>query len=176
MNHWAKWAVNAILLATALVWLAAPAAAGQKLRWREISHLSQVHKIKGPDAGDHLLGVYQHQGVCLFPDGQAAAYETTGVFDVYDRSGGSRTHRGYGEISFSDGSAIIFKTQGVEYFVSGDKLPKLKGTGSFISGTGRYQGIRGSLSFSGGYVTGLTEDDTGGEAVLNYQADYTLVR
>jgi len=80
----AFFAVLAMLLLS-LVWLAAPALAGQKLAWQEVSHLTSVHKITAPDAKDHLMGVYRHQGVCLFSDGQQAAYDNVGTFDVYDR-------------------------------------------------------------------------------------------
>jgi len=81
---------------------------------------------------------------------------------------------GYSKVSFSDGSTITFRTSGQEYFDKGNKLPRVKGTGSFIAGTGRYKGIQDDLTFSGGYVTGLGENDTGGDAVLDYTADYTL--
>ena len=168
------WLTHLLVLAALVLCVAAPALAGQKLSWREVSHLTQVHKIQAPDHKDHLIGVYQHEGVCLFPDGQQAAYETVGSFDVDNREGGQRRHQGYGKIVFPDGSSILFKAQGEEYFEKGNALPRVKGTGSLVAGTGRYKGIKGSLSFSGGYVSGLKKDDTGGDAVLDYQAEYTL--
>ncbi len=169
-------ALSAALAVLALLtaWLAAPVLAGQKLVWQEVSHLTSVHKITAPDAKDHLMGVYRHQGVCLFSDGQQASYDNVGTFDVYDRKGGDRLHVGYSKVVFGDGSTLTFRTSGQEYFAKGNDLPKVKGTGSFIAGTGRYKGIKGTLSFSGGYVTGLGENDTGGDAVLDYTADYTL--
>ncbi|MCF8033920.1 MAG: hypothetical protein K9K66_16695 [Desulfarculaceae bacterium] len=169
-------AILILFAAALLLCLAVPALAGQKLAWREVSHLTQVNKIAAPDAKDHLIGVYQHQGVCLFSGGQQAAYDNVGAFDVYDHDGGERLHQGYGKVLFSDGSFILFKTQGQEYFEKGNDLPRVKGTGSFLGGTGRYQGIQGTLSFSGGYVSGLKDDDTGGDAVLDYTAEYTLAK
>ena len=157
-----------LLLASASAW------AGQSLTWKEVSHLTLVHKIPVADAEDHLLGVYEHRGVVLFPGGQQGAYVSQGRFDVYDREGGERKHDGYGKISFSDGSTIYFTCQGEEASKDGSKLPWVSGRGTFVKGTGRYKGIKGSLTYEGGYVTGLNDDDTGGDAVLNYQADYTL--
>lgn len=164
------------LAALALTLGNVPAAAGQKMTWKEVSHLSKVEKMQAPDASDHLLGIYEHQGVALFPDGQAAAMLSRGRFDVYDRQGGERQHDGYGKISFADGSTIFFKYRGSESFPQGTKLPVVSGRGTFMKGTGRYQGIKGSLTYEGGYVTGLDEHDTGGDAVLTYQADYSLTR
>lgn len=161
---------------TLLLCLAAPSPAGQKLVWQEISHLTVVHKLSAPDAEDHLLGVYRHEGVGLFPSGDKAAYVNVGEFDVYDRAGGPRTHQGYGKLEFADGSTITFQASGQEYFAKHGKLPRVKGTGKFLGGTGRWQGIQGSLSFSGGYVSGLKKDDTGGDAVLDYLAEYTLAK
>ncbi|MCB2225663.1 MAG: hypothetical protein KQH53_03215 [Desulfarculaceae bacterium] len=156
--------------------LAAPSLAGQKLVWQEVSHLTVVHKLSAPDGEKHLLGVYRHEGVCLFPGGDKAAYENVGEFDVYESEDGTRTHQGYGKMVFADGSTIIFQASGEEYFVQGQKLPKVKGGGKFLGGTGRFKGISGALSFSGGYVSGLKKDDTGGDAVLDYIADYTLTK
>ena len=164
------------LAAVALLIWAAPAMAGEKMTWKEVSHLTQVHKIQVADAGDHLLGVYEHRGVVLFPNGQDGSYVAQGRFDVYDREGGERKHDGYGKISFSDGSTIYFTCQGEETFKEGSKLPWVSGQGAFMKGTGRYKGIKGTLTYEGGYVTGLNDDDTGGDAVLNYQADYTLAK
>ncbi|MCF8097552.1 MAG: hypothetical protein K9K65_06880 [Desulfarculaceae bacterium] len=165
-------AMSALAALLLLAW--ASAWAGQSLTWKEVSHLSKVHKMQAPDAEDHLLGLYEHQGVALFPDDQAAACTTRGRFDVYDSQGGERGHDGYGEISFADGSTIYFKCQGKETFKDGSKLPWVTGQGTFMKGTGRFKGITGTLTYQGGYVTGLDKNDAGGDAVLTYQADYTL--
>lgn len=166
----------ALLMLAALVLLlgSAPAPAAEKTTWKEVSHLTLVHKIKVADAEDHLVGVYEHRGVVLFPGGRQGAYVSQGRFDVYDREGGERNHDGYGKMSFKDGSTIIFKCRGKETFKEGSKLPWVSGQGAFIKGTGRYEGIKGSLTYEGGYVTGLNADDTGGDAVLTYQAEYSL--
>ncbi|MCB2192531.1 MAG: hypothetical protein KQI62_13255 [Deltaproteobacteria bacterium] len=166
-------ALTAVAAVALLLW-ASPTLAGQKMTWKEVSRLSQVHKMQAPDAEDHLLGIYEHKGVALFPDGRAAAMLSMGRFDVYDREGGRRKHDGYAKISFADGSAIFFKCQGTETFKDGSKLPWVTGTGTFMKGIGRYKGIKGTLTYEGGYVTGLDKNDQGGDAVLTYQAEYTL--
>lgn len=174
MRHGIKGAAALTALAALMLLAWAPALAGQKMTWKEVSHITQVYKMKAPDAEDHLLGLHEHKGVALFPDGRAASYLTRGGFSVYERQGGERTHDGYGKISFADGSFILIRYQGQEYFKEGDKLPSLQGKGRFMQGAGRFKGITGTLSYDGGYVTGLDDKDVGGDAVLNYQADYTL--
>jgi len=164
------------LAAMALLLGSAPALAAEKMTWKEVSHLTLVHKIKVADAEDHLVGIYEHRGVVLFTGGRQGAYVSQGRFDVYDREGGERNHDGYGKMSFADGSTIIFKCRGKETFKEGSKLPWVSGQGAFIKGTGRYEGIKGSLTYEGGYVTGLNADGTGGDAVLDYRAEYTLAK
>lgn len=49
----------------------------------------------------------------------------------------------------------------------------MKGKGEFIKGTGKYEGIKGNVSFTGGYVTPFGKE-TKGDSVMNVTANYTL--
>jgi len=50
----------------------------------------------------------------------------------------------------------------------------IKGTGQYINGTGRFEGIKGEVSFNGKYVTPYTKDETKGDAVFDFTSTYTL--
>jgi hypothetical protein len=70
--------------------------------------------------------------------------------------------------TFKDGSTFIGKIQGT-------KTPEtVKGTGVFLKGTGRFEGIKGKMSFKGKYITPYTKDKTKGDAIIDVTGTYTL--
>ena len=161
-----------IMFCAALLLSAPMARAGQAIKFKAVSHITKVHLLHVADAKKHIMGIYEHRGVALFPDGQAAAFEDQGSFDMYEPDG---SHLGYVKLSFNDGSLIIFKYQGEEYRKAGSDLPFIKGKGSFMSGAGRYKGIKGSLTYDGGYITPYDEKTKSvGDSVVEYQGSYTL--
>ncbi len=167
-----RFSLPGLVLATALLLAAPTARAEQVIRFKVVSHITQVHLLHVADSKKHIMGVYEHRGVALFPDGQAAAFEDQGSFDMYEPEG---SHLGYVKLSFNDGSWIVFKYQGEEYRKAGSDLPFIKGSGKFLSGAGRYQGIKGSLTYDGGYITPYDEKTKSvGDSVVEYSGSYTL--
>lgn len=82
---------------------------------------------------------------------------------------------GYVRVAFQDGSSFDFKYNGEEYRKEGSDLPFVKGEGIFMKGTGRYEGIQGSLTYAGGYVTAYDEEkEEVGDSLVTYEATYTL--
>jgi hypothetical protein len=161
-----------IMLCAALLFGAPLAEAGQEIKFKVVSHITKVHIQHVADAENHIMGIYEHKGVALFADGKAASFEDQGSFDMYEPDG---SHIGYVKLSFNDGSSIIFKYQGEEYRKDGSDLPFIKGKGSFMSGTGRYKGIKGSLTYDGGYITPYDEKTKSvGDSVVEYEGTYTL--
>jgi len=144
------------------------------MEFKAISHIPQVHIMHLADADNHVIGVYEHQGVALFEDGAAGTFEDMGSFDMYVPDG---THEGYVKIAFDDGSSFYFKYEGEEYRKEGSDLPFVKGEGTFMKGTGRYEGIQGTLTYDGGYVTAYDEEtESVGDSLVTYTATYTLGR
>lgn len=160
-----------------MVWaallLGAPLArADQAIKFKVVSHITKVQLQHVADADNHIMGIYEHKGVALFTDDEAASFEDQGSFDMYEPDG---SHFGYVKLGFNDGSSIIFRYQGEEYRKDGSDLPFIKGTGSFLSGAGRYKGIKGSLTYDGGYITPYDEKTKSvGDSVVEYEGTYTL--
>jgi len=77
-------------------------------------------------------------------------------------------------LTFEDGSTIVYKFKtiwepGPRGFSVG------KGTGEFTNGTGRYEGIKGDLTYSSKYYTSYSkEKGTLGDSVTEVTATYTL--
>ena len=66
------------------------------------------------------------------------------------------------------------KYQGNYTSLPGEKLPSIEGKGKYIKGTGRFEGIKGGITFNGKYITPYTKDKTKGETVVDVTGTYTL--
>jgi len=161
-----------VFLITALI-LVPNAQAGEKtVKLKLIGPLTRIEAVPIPDVEKHAIGVLERRGVAIYENGETAAYHTRATFDSIRGQGGS--FNGYSDYIFADGSTIITKYQGTAAVPPGEKLYSLKGTGKYIKGTGRFEGIKGKVTFSGKYVTPYTKDKTKGTAVVDVTGTYTL--
>jgi len=55
----------------------------------------------------------------------------------------------------------------------GGKLPLIKGEGKYTKGTGRFKGIKGTISFTGRYITPYSKE-TKGDMYIEVTSTYTL--
>lgn len=173
MSKHARITIVAILAFTALLLGSLPTMAASKtMKWKVVSHISDVHLMTLPDSNIHVMGIYEHQGVAMFANNENAAFLDRGGFDMYKPNG---THEGYVKLTFQDGSTIDFKYQGKEYRKKGINLPFVKGTGKFLKGSGRFKGIKGTLKYDGGYVTPYDkEKGLVGDSLVEYDSTFTL--
>ena len=139
------------------------------MKWKEVGYAKNIQLADAPDFKGHIVGMFERRGLDIFEDGTVAVYKQMGSMDGWDTGA---TCQGYTELSFEDGSTIIYKFQGSEETKPGE-LPRLKGDGTFIKGTGRFSGIKGTLKFTGRYYTSL-DDDNKGAAIFEVVSTYTL--
>jgi len=162
---------SSVFLIAALILVPAAQAGKVTRKVRVTSYITKVEVVPVPDVEKHVVGVYERRGVSVYENGETAAYHTRGTFDF---TKGQGPFRGYTQQSFADGSTFIVKYQGASTVATGEKLPSFKGTSEYIKGTGRFEGIKGKVSFSGKYVTPYTKDKTKGEVYMEATATYTL--
>lgn len=150
--------------------LLVPAAqAGEKtLKFKVAAPFTMLEFVPVPDVKGHIIGVAERRGVAIYENGETAAYHSRLTFDT---TKGEGSWKGYADLNFADGSIIIWKCQGT---VSAGEPRLIKGTGQYIKGTDRFEGIKGELSMSGKYVTPYTKDATKGDAVFDFTSTYTL--
>ncbi|NOZ42189.1 MAG: hypothetical protein GXP02_03350, partial [Alphaproteobacteria bacterium] len=139
------------------------------MKWKDISQVVGVSVKKVADRNGHVMGVYERRGVALLEDGTAAAYHTVGTFDVTITAAGMHgTHSGQAQLIFKDGSSIFYQYSGNEFTGKKAKppfLPRVKGSGHYTKGSGRFKGITGTLTYDGGYITPIN-NQTKGDAVI----------
>ncbi len=93
----------------------------------------------------HVLGLQIMEGLAFFENDEIATYKSHLVYDRYDRveTGRSSQAIGYTIFTFKDGSTIVQRFQRLQG--SDLKIPAQVAS-ELIKGTGRFQGIKGSIS------------------------------
>ncbi len=167
----AIWCLIVISLIVAWMLMSAPQAEAKTVKYKIIGPLTRVEWIAVPDVERHSVVLYERRGVVIFENGEIAAYHTRGTADNIKGQG---SFHGYSDILYEDGSTTIFEYTGTTTLAPGEKQRTMKGEGKYIKGTGRFEGIKGTSSFIGKYVTPYTKDTTKGDAVIDVTATYTV--
>jgi hypothetical protein len=157
-----------IFLIAALVMVPAAQAGEKTVKYKIVAPITKMEFIPVPDMKGHIIGVLERRGVAIYENGETAAYHAQLTFD---KSKDQNLWGGYFDLSFSDGSINITKYQGTTSY---NKPPLIKGTGEYIKGTGRFEGIKGEVSFNCKVVTPYTKDTTKGDFVCDVTSTYTL--
>ena len=78
-----------------------------------------------------------------------------GRASLFDYINGNGKHQGYSSTTFEDGSTKFSSFEGITKEVEGGKSSLFEGTYTYIRGTGRFEGIEGSGSYTGKRITPL---------------------
>ena len=146
-------------------------AVAKTVKYKMISYIVKVELIPVPDTEKHAIGIYERRGLALFENGETAAYHSRGTFDF---AKGSGPFQGYTSLKYKDGSTTIIKYQGKITTNPSSKSRTLSGKGEYVKGTGRFEGIKGNMSFSGKYITPYTADKTKGDMLVDATATYSI--
>jgi len=114
------------------------------------------------DVEGHTVGLDVRKGISVFENGEVATHTGVVTYDFIKLSGPIMQ---YVTIKFSDGSTIIYKSQGT---FGGSAAGW---TSEIIKGTGRFEGIKGTQTGKGKYLpveTGEVGPKGYGEGTLTY--------
>ena len=165
------WVLFAILAISAWVLGSVNQAEAETLKIKVSSYNTQVKVIQVEDMEGHTLMPHTRRGLAFFENGDVATYTNWGSNDYIKGRGPTDA---YTMFTFEDGSTIVYKLKGI-YEPGPRGLPVGKGTGEFTKGTGKYEGIKGTLTWSGKFYTLYSkEKGTLGDYVLDITATYTL--
>lgn len=103
---------------------------------------------------------YEREGTAVSKAGERASVAVKGTFDVTDEKG-ARPFKGQWSLRFDDGSMITIQLAG-----STDKAGAISAFGEFVSGTGRFKGITGKVTYAGRRSGSDTETDLVGSYSL----------
>jgi hypothetical protein len=167
-----KRAIAASIIALVLlvaVGLFVTRAEAETLKYKVTSYVTKVEMLPVPDVENHFIGAQERRGVAIFENGETAAYHTW--FTLEFISGQEGSHKGYSTLSFGDGSTSMIKFEGTH---TGEKLSSGKGTAEYIKGTGRFEGIKGNVTYTNKLLTPITKDETKGDMIIEATGTYTL--
>lgn len=134
-------------------------------QWKEVlrttaNHVLKIISIEGMP--EQSIGVLEERGRVL-QNGDVATFT---AWLTYEDRAGSVSYKGYVRYRYSDG-ATIFAT-----FVGDGQAPgSQQGTISFINGTGRFEGIQGTLAFTAATLSPLTVE---GRYTMDVTGEYSL--
>ncbi len=165
------WGLTGVLVITAWLLGSVTWAGAQTMKWKVNNYITQLEYLPITDIEGHVVGVGMRRGLAFFENGEVATYSAQYTFDLINRKG---TFKGYASYAFEDGSSFWAAFQDTEE--PGPRgLLSGRGTGEFIKGTGRFQGIKGSISFTGRELTLYSkENGTLCDTYLDATATYTL--
>ncbi|MEW6375809.1 MAG: hypothetical protein AB1502_08470 [Thermodesulfobacteriota bacterium] len=123
-------------------------------KFRVTGYIVRVEAIPVEDVEGHVLMVIMRRGLASFETGETAKWEAWVTGDFIKGKG---PFQGYTKYTYEDGSTTIAKVEGFwEAIPDGKSL--YKGTSEYIKGTGRFEGIKGSMSYTGKGLTPYSKE------------------
>ena len=154
------------------IWLLgfAPQATAETLNFKTFTHVTKGETFPIPDAEGHLVSSLVREGVWIFENGELGW--NRGII-ITDTTKGAGNMELYSITTFQDGSTIISHSKGTQQATSAGVPSGVKRTGEIIHGTGRFQGIKGTLTTSS-KVFPPEKGELGGKALVEGILVYTL--
>jgi len=151
------WGVVLVLLC--LAW-GAPAR-GESLTCKVLQHDVHLDSLRVGDAEAHVLALFSRKGVAVLKGGEVVDFATWGTADLVSGKG---TVTGYAMLTYQDGSTALSIVEGRT------DRGSVHLTGAFTRGTGRLEGIKGTMAISGNSRMPFDEER---ETIENVHYDLT---
>ena len=160
-----------LLIAAWLLVPATPAMAKKvKFKCKIVTQITKIHVIKVGDVEGHIIAISQRRGLRFSDEGEVGSYVNWVRSDTIKGKG---THVGYNRITYEDGSTTVAKFEGTSAPLEGRRYTG-KGTFTYIGGSGRFEGIKGSGSYTYKTITPYTKDETKSDIIVDATGTYTL--
>jgi len=142
--------------------------AAETLKWRQGLSVDNVKSSPVGSMPGRVIGIGESKGVAFFENGEVAA--TVNMFSFF-YTDGSGPAVAFGQFSFEDGATFVIEFKANATADKRDKTTVFKGEFSFIHGSGRFAGIKGSGTASGKRFAPL---GAGSVLYFDYTGNYTL--
>ncbi len=162
--------VFCLALAVGLLGLVSPAPA-ETLKCKGAGMQRVQEGVPVGDVEGHYVGVNVRAGMAFCDTGEILNYTTLASWNIIPGGGEAQ---GYQLWNFVDGSTMLSNFQ-QKYGPSADPnfVSESNATGEILSGTGRFAGIKGSLTFTGKNLKPI-KGEPGGRSALDFTFTYTL--
>ena len=129
-------------------------ARAETMKCRVTSYIVSVESLEVGAAEGHFLLLYSRRGLAFFENGEVA---TITSWVTQDSVKGTSTFQLYMLFTFGDGSTVVAKGNGTTQ-PDPKILATFKGEGEYAKGTGRFEGIKGTLSWNGWHITPYSKE------------------
>ena len=120
-----------------------PQATAETLNFKGFNHVTKMEMVPIADVEGHSVGLAVREGVTILENGELAWVKAVNMGDFIKGAG---TFDMYSTFTFQDGSIIITRTKGKVEATPTGVSSDAKWTGEIIHGTGRFQGIKGTVT------------------------------
>jgi hypothetical protein len=130
------------------IWLLCfvPQAIAETLTYKSFTHAVKAEAVPIADAEGHLVRLTLREGAYIFQNGELAWAKQVLYNDLIKGAGSIIV---YSTVTFLDGSIIITHSQTKAAANPSGVQTGSTSTGEIIHGTGRFQGIKGTITASG---------------------------
>jgi hypothetical protein len=164
------WLSSLALIIFTWIFIPVSQADAETRKFKVNNQVTRFEYIPILDTPGHIVGLFERQGDVLFEDGEKAKQILRGTIDFNQGKG---TFHSYSIFTFDDGSTTVVRNEGTFEIPPGGKLPVSEGKGKYIKGTGRFQGIEGTVSIKG-KQTKPYGGEYKGDQEIEATATYTL--
>jgi len=161
------------ILVTIITFLALPTLAGAETQKARVycyvteMYIMPIGFVKAP-----AYVISERRGLAEFENGKVAAFLMRGAGKATPKGG---PMEGFTQYTFNDKSTFVVKWQGMHSKGEGQQLPQISGEGTYVNGTGRFEGIQGDVTFTGKNVTPYDkEKGLLGDLIVDVVFNYTL--
>jgi len=148
----------------------APQARAETVNFKQFTHVTKQDMVPVADVEGHAIGVNVREGAQVSDKGEWAWVKACLVVDSIKGAGKLEA---YTTITFMDGSTYTIHTRGALEATPQGVTSAAKITGDLVSGTGRFQGIKGTVTMSTKLLT-PEKGELGGKAFNEGTLTYTL--
>ena len=142
------WGLTGILVITAWLLGSVTHARTETMKCQTSGNMVKREVIPIPGVDGHALNISMRDGLAFFEQGEVSLFKA--FASGYGITGKGGQAQGYFSFTFVDGSSIIATfRQTAEPDPEGKFAAYNKFTGEILKGTGRFEGIKGSLSGDG---------------------------
>lgn len=166
-----KKSILVLVMMTLLLGVATFVSAETK-QFRNVGQFSRMEMIQAGDVEGHIVLIWEWRGL-HFSEGEVAVISGWGTCDLIKGKGPCQ---GYYLTKFDDGSTHLSRSNFISAISPDGKSATYEGTGEYTGGTGRFAGIKGSISTKGKRITPISPGlkETRGDSVVEGTATYAL--
>ena len=118
-------------------------AGAETMNFTLVSMIEKIERVQVTGVEGILIGVIDRKGLSKFENGEIATMACRGTFDT------KKGFQGYSTLTFEDGSTVVMSWKGPRDMVPpGGAYGGYSAPFEYVKGTGRFEGIKGSGSFS----------------------------